>query len=159
MKKLIVHRDLITPKATLSVWDLKSDNNESLFECFGCEPPGEPTNELNNDKPLLPGLYNASYYYSPRFKRILARLWSDDPKNFLSWDKAAAIHTGNTDADTHSCLLPGKTRNEIGVWQSKVAFDELNTYLPNPKCYLDKNNNTKLDENGKPLVAFLVEIV
>jgi hypothetical protein len=36
------------------------------------------------------------------------------------------IHGGNHAADTEGCLLPGKTCNDNGVFQSQIALNALN---------------------------------
>lgn len=145
MKKLIVHRDLRTEFATLSKWELRAENHEIIFECYGCEPPGEPTIKSGLDKPIPTGIYNASWFRRPSGK-IVPILWNEN----VSLARLILIHTGNTDEDTAGCLLPGKRRDKRGVWQSRDAFNEFMSFFGNPKP------QTK---NNLPEVAFLVEII
>lgn len=146
MKKLIVHRDLRTEFATLSKWELRAENNEIIFECFGCEPLGEPTIKSGLDKPILPGVYNASWFRRPSGK-IVPILWNEN----VPLARLILIHTGNTDEDTAGCLLPGRRRDKKGVLQSRDAFNELMSFFSNPK--------PQNDENGLPVVVFKVEII
>ena len=65
------------------------------------------------------GRYKIIITYSQRFKRDLPLLC-----NVPSFD-GIRIHPGNTQVDTHGCLLPG-VNTEVGkVTQSKVTFDKL----------------------------------
>lgn len=64
------------------------------------------------------GLYTVVISYSPRFKRQLPLLLN--VPGFLG----IRIHPGNTEADTHGCLLVGR-RNGDKVLYSRGTFDKL----------------------------------
>lgn len=43
------------------------------------------------------------------------------------------IHTGNTLADTHGCILVGKNQREHAVYDSRLAFKELRNWIMEAK--------------------------
>lgn len=65
------------------------------------------------------GTYNVIVTMSARFGRELPLL--EDVPNF----SGIRIHPGNSPADTEGCLLPGRTRTDRTVGESKVAFGAL----------------------------------
>lgn len=65
------------------------------------------------------GRYEITITFSQRFKRDLPLLL-----NVPGYD-GIRIHTGNTNADTSGCLLPGKVLSINKVSNSTTAFNEL----------------------------------
>jgi len=65
------------------------------------------------------GVYSVVITISNRFKRELPLLVD------VPGIDGVRIQPGNTSADTEGCLLPGRTRTDRTVGESKVAFNAL----------------------------------
>jgi len=65
------------------------------------------------------GTYEIKITLSQRFQRPLPLLLN------VPDFQGIRIHTGNTEADTEGCILPGAVKGAQGVLQSKVVFDPL----------------------------------
>lgn len=124
--KIIVNRDTYNPKNTLG--------KMYINDVFFCETLEDVVRDINKDGDLadtnetkvygetaIPsGIYKMIINMSNRFKKEMPLLL--DVKGF----EGIRIHAGNTDIDTHGCILVGLTRiknNTIG--QSKLAFEKL----------------------------------
>jgi hypothetical protein len=123
---LKVVRDTYTPKQTLG--------KMYLNDIFFCETLEDVVRDINKDGDLkdtgeakvygqtaIPaGTYKFIINMSNRFKKLMPLLLN------VEGFEAIRIHAGNTEIDTHGCILVGLTRtrdNKIG--QSQIAFTKL----------------------------------
>lgn len=123
--ELDLERVQMTPEFTIGRLYL---NN--LFECFICEDAvridkGEA--KIPGKTAIPAGRYQVVVTMSNRFKRLLPLLVN------VPQFEGIRIHPGNTSADTEGCLLPGVTRLDNGVGQSRFAFDRLFDKIKAPK--------------------------
>lgn len=94
-------------------------------ECWILEDVVRETNEpvsvwkVRGATAIPRGTYNVVISMSNRFKRELPLLES------VPGFSGVRIHPGNTSEDTEGCLLPGRTRTDRAVGQSKAAFNAL----------------------------------
>lgn len=124
--KITVKRDTYNPKNTLG--------KLYINDVFFCETLEDVVRDINKDGDLddagetkvygetaIPsGAYKMIINMSNRFKKEMPLLL-----NVKGFD-GIRIHSGNTEADTHGCILVGLTRtkdNKIG--QSQLAFSKL----------------------------------
>jgi hypothetical protein len=79
------------------------------------------------------GKYEVVFTYSDRFKKKLPLLL-----NVPGFD-GIRIHAGNYHSDTDGCILVGTTRNENGVFSSKLAMTILINLIKtiNDKIYIN----------------------
>ena len=73
------------------------------------------------------GEYKLIVSMSNRFKVLMPEILN--VKGF----EGIRIHKGNTDLDSHGCIIIGMLQNNSGVQQSKIAFDKLMLELKNKK--------------------------
>jgi len=109
-------RDIYAPTRTLGKLSVNG-----VHECFICEDVVRKPNEAKvHGKTAIPaGRYQVVITLSNRFKRELPILLNVE--NFTG----VRIHSGNHEGHTEGCLLPGKTRNESGVFSSVLATNNL----------------------------------
>ena len=93
-------------------------------ECFILEDvdrhlENNPERKVHGKSAIPRGTYQVIITLSNRFKRELPLLV--DVPGF----EGIRIHPGNTSEDTEGCLLPGRTRTDRTVGESKVAFNAL----------------------------------
>ena len=102
----------------------------SINGTFFCYVLEDKVRDLNNDGDLLDkgeekvcgktaipkGKYEVIINYSERFKQQMPLLLN--VKGF----EGIRIHVGNTDVDTHGCLLLGKTKGNNFIGESKTAY-------------------------------------
>lgn len=69
------------------------------------------------------GSYNVTITMSNRFKKLMPLV-----ENVKGFD-GIRIHSGNTDADTHGCLLVGVNSIKGQITNSRVIFEKLNTLI------------------------------
>ena len=109
-------RDIYAPTRTLGKLSVNG-----VHECFICEDvvrkPGEA--KVHGKTAIPAGRYQIIITLSNRFKRELPILLN--VPNF----EGIRIHSGNHEGHTEGCLLPGKTRNESGVFSSVLATNNL----------------------------------
>lgn len=92
------------------------------FECYILEDRErlkKGKQKIDGETAIPEGTYEIIINYSPRFKQKLPRLLN------VPGFTGILIHPGNTAKDTAGCLLPGKTKTEHSVGQSRVAFNAL----------------------------------
>jgi hypothetical protein len=88
------------------------------------EPAGPSTSTANQDQRIPEGVYDIDAYSSTKY-----------PDNFIlsnedvSKDRKILYHSGNTGSDTSGCNMPGSSKGEGRVNQSKAKMDDLRTFL------------------------------
>ena len=97
---------------------------DGAFECYTCEDEDRklednPDAKIKGKTAIPRGAYNVVVTESTRFKRPLPLL-----ENVMGFS-GIRIHPGNSSEDTEGCLLPGRTRTDRTVGESKVAFNQL----------------------------------
>ena len=111
--ELVLTRDAFLPTRTLG--KLYADN---VFECFTCEDAVRDK-KIAGETAIPKGRYRVIITLSNRFKRELPILL-----NVPNYE-GVRIHSGNTEADTEGCILCGSTRNDSGVFSSRIATNNL----------------------------------
>lgn len=97
--------------------DALEDTDRDLNRDGDLDDPGE--GKIFGETAIPYGTYKVTITYSPRFKRELPLV--HDVKHF----EGIRIHPGNTDADTHGCILLGYN-DQIGrVSNSRFWFSKL----------------------------------
>lgn len=99
---------------------------DGAFECFCLEDvireqPGQPVSrwKVPGETAIPAGRYRVQMSMSPRFKRRLPELL--DVPGFIG----IRIHAGNRSGDTEGCLIPGRTRGDGMVMESRMALERL----------------------------------
>ena len=111
--KLTLTRD--KPGLTCMTGTLRVDG---AFECFTLEDL--PRNKKIPGETAIPaGTYKVILTMSPRFKQVMPLLL--DVPNF----DGVRIHPGNTDKDTHGCILVGRTKGGEFIGESRKAYEAL----------------------------------
>jgi len=111
--ELHLERDIMLPNRTLGKLSING-----VHECFICEDAVRPT-KIHGQTAIPAGRYEIVITLSNRFKRELPLLLN--VPNYAG----IRIHSGNTEAHTEGCLLPGRTRNDTGVFSSIPATNDL----------------------------------
>jgi hypothetical protein len=130
---LLLKRETFTEKSTISSLFING-----VFECYILEDKDrglsfqmslEEINKLKvyGETAIPYGSYQIVLTMSNRFKRILPLLVG------VKGYEGIRIHTGNTAADTHGCLLPAWSKSKDTVSKSTLAFNQLFTKLQNAK--------------------------
>ena len=91
---------------------------DGVFECYTLEDVVREE-KIFGETAIPAGTYTVVVSYSPRFKRDLPLLVS------VPGFEGVRIHIGNTAADTHGCILVGRTHNADSVGASTLAFNSL----------------------------------
>lgn len=117
--KILVQRDIFTSKSTLS----KIYLGDSFF-CYGLEDKDRqleinPKEKIDGETAIPRGRYVLVLDFSQRFQCVMPHVL--DVPGFTG----IRIHKGNTNADTHGCLLVGLSRGQDVVSSSKLAYDAL----------------------------------
>ena len=96
-------------------------NVDGKAECHTLEDEVRDGEKVYGETAIPAGTYEVRVTFSPRFQRDLPLLVG--VPNF----EGVRIHPGNTAADTHGCILPGRTRDieNHTVGASRVAFNSL----------------------------------
>ena len=93
---------------------------DGSFQCWTIEDVVRPAGEkVPGETAIQAGRYEVRITQSQRFSRLLPILI--DVPNFTG----VRIHPGNTSADTEGCILPGRTKGQDAVYESRVAFSAL----------------------------------
>ena len=119
--KLRLERGQSAHGATIGQLYVDGAEESWILEDTVREVEGRPVSEWKqHGSTAIPrGLYNVVITDSVRFKRPLPLL-----ENVEGYS-GVRIHPGNTSEDTEGCLLPGRTRTDRTVGESKVAFNQL----------------------------------
>jgi len=108
---------------------------DGAFECYTCEDEVREV-KIHGETAIPSGTYSVIITPSQRFKRDLPLL--ENVPNF----EGIRIHPGNTSADTEGCILPGRTRTDRTVGESKVAFNALYEKI---KTALDSGDTVSIE--------------
>lgn len=123
--KLLLKRDIFTDKSTISRLYV-----DGIIECWVLEDrdrglhQGMSLNEIKklkipNVTAIPRGTYEVIINLSQRFKKYLPLLL--DIPGFAG----VRIHPGNTPENTEGCLLPGMSKGQDKVFESRIAYDSL----------------------------------
>lgn len=137
--KIVVERPTVPgPDCTISECYV-----DGVYECFILEDQvreveGEPVEKwkVKGETAIPKGTYGVIVNESTRFKRLLPLLRG------VPGFSGVRIHPGNTSEDTEGCLLPGRTRTEWSVGESKVAFGQLFDKI---KAAIDEGDSVTLE--------------
>ena len=115
-----VIRKEFTDKSTIG--ELFIDNN---FFCYTLEDKVRAINEpkVYGQTAIPKGKYEVIINYSNRFKQQMPLLLK------VQGFEGIRIHKGNTDVDTHGCILLGKSKSKDFIGLSNVAYNEFMTML------------------------------
>lgn len=110
-----VIRKEFTDKSTIG--ELFIDNN---FFCYTLEDKVRAINEpkVYGQTAIPKGKYELIINYSNRFKQQMPLLLK------VQGFEGIRIHKGNTDVDTHGCILLGKSKSKDFIGLSNVAYNE-----------------------------------
>lgn len=126
---LTLKRSNHTAKATIGSLFI-----DGAFECFTLEDVVRPV-KIAGETAIPAGRYEIIINFSNRFQRRMPLLL-----NVPNFD-GVRIHTGNTDADTHGCILVGKHKAVNKITGSRSAysalFKKLDKALKTEKAFLD----------------------
>jgi hypothetical protein len=113
--KIKVTREVFTGKSTIG-----SLYVNGIFECYTLEDVVRPNGTKVFGETAIPkGVYKVIVDMSNRFKRMLPHILG------VPQFDGIRIHPGNTDKDTHGCILVGTTRQKDFIGNSRLAFDAL----------------------------------
>lgn len=117
--KILVQRDIFTDKSTTSKIYL-----DDGFFCYGLEDRDRflevnPEAKVDGETAIPRGEYNILITFSNRFQQLMPQIM--DVPGF----SGVRIHPGNTNIDTHGCLLVGTFRKTDFVGNSRAAYSKL----------------------------------
>ena len=104
-----------------------------IDDVFFCDVLEDKVRDLSKEEKVLgqtaipEGTYKIIINYSNRFKRDLPLLLN------VPQFEGIRIHPGNTEVDTHGCLLVGINSQKGKVTQSRITFDKLFAKIKNEK--------------------------
>lgn len=123
--EILVDRKIFTDKSTISEVSV-----DGVFECYFLEDvvrekPGVPVSEwkVPHETAIPQGRYRIERTMSARFGKVLPILIG------VPGYSGVRIHPGNTEKDTEGCLLPGETKGEDVVRDSRLAFAALDQQI------------------------------
>lgn len=111
--EIISIRKWYTDKTTISELQLDPSQN---FDCYILEPTTRVGADPRGILAIPEGRYEITMYDSPRFGMRVPLLNNIPGHNYVE------IHPGNTQIDTHDCLLPGMRKDIDTVFNSRSAF-------------------------------------
>jgi len=122
---LLVKRDIYNEKNTLGKLFV-----DGVFLCYTCEDKvrdynrdgdleDEGEKKVYGETAIPQGEYLVVLTMSNRFKKVLPEILN------VRYFKGVRIHSGNTAADSHGCILVGMDRTDEGVWRSRMAMNKL----------------------------------
>ncbi len=118
MKLTLIRTDML-PDKTFGLLDV-----DGRFECFTLEDTdrkleSNPTGKIYGETAIPRGKYVVVLDFSHRFKQIMPHVLG------VPLFDGIRIHTGNTAADTHGCVLVGQMRTATGLVAAKPASEKL----------------------------------
>ncbi len=138
--RVILTRNKTNVNGTFGV--MADDKGNQL--CLTCELPWY--NNIADVSCIPPGIYLCTEYTSPKFPDVW--MINDVPAR-----KEILIHNGNTETNTHGCILVGDSLGEIdglqAVLNSVATLERLKTILPD-SFQLTIIDNTAQDNDYLP---------
>lgn len=121
-------------KCIISKCSLYDNDGTKIMDFFTCENPKEGS-EKGMDLAIPKGEYLCKRF-TDSFTPKIQKLFSEDDgvkvkgtwrlgNEQVPYDRGIDVHVGNTEKDTLGCILPGYSKNEIGVLKSKDATKDL----------------------------------
>lgn len=112
--ELKIIRKWFTEKSTIGMLYVNGQ-----FECYTLEDKvRDYPNKIAGQTAIWYGTYKVVIDFSQRFQKLMPHILN------VPLFEGIRIHPGNTDKDTEGCILPGTTKSEDFVGQSKVAYDK-----------------------------------
>ena len=109
-----------TEKSTIGEFTI--DNSD--IKGYILEEKGPDTTISGIERRVPIGTYNLVWHNGTKFKNVL-KLYNSD----VSINRAILIHSGNSAEATEGCLLPGSSKSEDWVSNSKDKLIEINDYV------------------------------
>lgn len=122
--KLVLTRTMLNAKSTIGKLVV-----DDMFFCYTLEDKDRyletnPEAKVYGETAIPRGRYQVIIDFSGRFQRELPRLL------LVPGFEGIRIHPGNTDKDTHGCILVGSSVvNDDFIGNSRATFDRLFTIL------------------------------
>jgi hypothetical protein len=111
-----------------------------IFECYTLEDVVRPDGVKVFGETAIPrGIYKVIVDLSNRFKRLLPLLIG------VSQFEGIRIHPGNTDKDTHGCILVGTSKQKDFIGNSRGAF---NSFFPKLQAAIAKGEEVTIEITG-----------
>ena len=128
--ELKVIRKVFSPKSTIGELYVGDD-----FLSYTLEDVVRPDGvKIFGETAIPAGRYGVLVNLSPRFKKEMPLLLN------VPGFEGVRIHSGNTAADTHGCILVGRSKAEDRIWDCKNAFDtimdRIKSATPQKKSFL-----------------------
>lgn len=137
--ELILERRYFHSRCTIG-W--LSDSGD--FICYTLEDKVRPDQvKISGETAIPTGRYTIIMDYSERFKKIMPHIL--DVPGF----DGIRIHAGNTDKDTHGCILLGKTylENTDRIAESQLAVENFIRHFLQPA--LDREEKVTIEIQGE----------
>lgn len=111
-----------------------------IFECYTLEDVVRPDGVKVFGETAIPrGIYKVIVNLSNRFKRLLPLLMG------VNQFEGIRIHPGNTDKDTHGCILVGTSKQKDFIGNSRGAFNAL---FPKIEAAIAKGEEVTIEITG-----------
>ncbi len=127
MIELRVFRTDLRPMHTLGIMDFNGEYFCHTLEDTDRKLETNPTGKVYGETAIPRGKYVVVVDFSHRFKMDMPHVLG------VPLFDGIRIHPGNTDKDTHGCILVGDIRTHNGIGQSRVAWARLMARLRGEK--------------------------
>ena len=123
--QLTLIRDTYTSNSTIGTLFI-----DGVEFCYTLEDVARPKGVKLYGQTAIPnGNYSVTLSYSNRFKKLMPLVYNK-PDLTVKDDYGVSfsgirIHSGNTDKDTHGCILVGSSKTDNFIGHSKSTYKEL----------------------------------
>jgi hypothetical protein len=112
---------------------------DGIFECFTLEDKDRHLEsggqKIPGETAIPKGRYQVIIDYSNRFQEMMPHILS------VPDFEGIRIHPGNTDADTHGCILVGQVKSSDSVLSSRLAYA---AFLKKLKSAIDRKEYVEI---------------